>query len=325
MKSATSTRLHTRGIIAFGGLAIGIFAIGGGALGLFTFGGLSIGLIFSYGGVAAGAMAFGGFAAGYVATGGLATGYYAMGGAAYGVHAFGSNVHDPVAQNLFKSLSFLLQPTFLAVAMGLLGIGQVVHFGAFFWVRSREKRQKLNAPRPHAANPGKPRLSRKAIAGALWSAFFLAVPLLWLTFATSPRGTSHGPSSILQIVLWLLAAIGLTAPVATTAFGVAAISEIRHSAGGIIGLPLALADALLFPLLLLDALIMACCGLLVGIVLSFAARVLGNGPGGLGAFELLLLGGFGLVIALPLDFWIVRRAWRAASKPLSAGSSAPPR
>jgi hypothetical protein len=41
--------------------------------------------------------------------------------------------------------------------------------------------------------------------------------------------------------------------------------------------------------------------------------------------ELLLLGTvLGLAVALPLSVWIVRAAWRAAARPVSAGPSSRP-
>jgi hypothetical protein len=169
-------------------------------------------------------------------------------------------------------------------------------------------------------------VSRKAILGALWSPFFFVMlPMVFLTHRVEVGEASADPPYVLRTLLWLIAAIGVTAPIGTTAFGLAAISEIRHSAGRIIGLPLALADALLYPILLLDALIMGCCALLAGTALTLISRALGASHPGLGPIELILLGALGLVIALPLDYWIVRKAWRAANTPVSPGSSAPPR
>lgn len=104
-------------------------------------------------------------------------------------------------------------------------------------------------------------------------------------------------------ITWLLAAVGFTAPIGTTALGLTAISEIRHSRGKLVGLPLALAD----------------------VALTLINRAIGNSSASLSPLELLLLGLVGLIIALPLDYWIVRKAWRAASKPVSAESRALPK
>ena len=53
---------------------------------------------------------------------------------------------------------------------------------------------------------------------------------------------------------------GITAPFGTTILGVVALSDIRHSQGRITGLPLAVFDALFYPLLLLDRAAVCRCG-----------------------------------------------------------------
>ncbi len=64
------------------------------------------------------------------------------------------------------------------------------------------------------------------------------------------------PIQLLLLVAVPLALLGLTAPFGTTILGVVAIGQIKRSKGRLYGMPLAVFDALLFPLLLLDAIIL---------------------------------------------------------------------
>jgi len=81
------------------------------------------------------------------------------------------------------------------------------------------------------------------------------------------------------ILLAPLALIGLSAPFGTTILGLVAISHIRHSAGRLYGMGLAVFDAVLFPLLLLDALLVfvgvtwANLGMPEGLILGLIADV----------------------------------------------------
>jgi hypothetical protein len=63
-------------------------------------------------------------------------------------------------------------------------------------------------------------------------------------------------SWFLILVLGPLALLGLTAPFGTTTLGLVAIAHIRRSAGRLYGMGLAVFDALLFPLLALDAVLL---------------------------------------------------------------------
>jgi hypothetical protein len=170
-----------------------------------------------------------------------------------------------------------------------------------------------------AASEG-PRISRKAIWGAVWSPFFfIAVPMFFVAFAVRTTEEATGSSNIVfSALMWALAAIGLTAPIGTTALGLMAISEIRHSAGKTIGLPLALADALFYPIVLLDALIIGGCAMFATLAVKLLAQFSGNANVASGSPNLILLGALGLIIVVPLDYWIVRLAWRAANKPIAS-------
>ncbi|HOF17998.1 MAG TPA: hypothetical protein PK082_03750, partial [Phycisphaerae bacterium] len=100
--------------------------------------------------------------------------------------------------------------------------------------------------------------------------------------------------------------IAAAAPVGTTICGVVAVSRIRRSDGRLYGLGLALADSLLFPLLVLDG--------IIGFCLVALVQVLTGARLNLAA---------GIVLTIPLcalvDFFIVRWAWRAANRPIGTG------
>ena len=111
--------------------------------------------------------------------------------------------------------------------------------------------------------------------------------------------------------------IGIVAVIGTTILGVVAINQIRYSAGKLYGLPLAIFDALLFPMLLLDYLI-----LVVVAAVTLMVLVLLGGPNGpLGkAMEVLpqaLTLGIGLPIIAWVDYRIVRAVWRKVSEKVS--------
>ena len=110
---------------------------------------------------------------------------------------------------------------------------------------------------------------------------------------------------LMLIVPFLL--LGFSSVFGTTILGFVAISHIRHSAGRLYGMGLALFDALLYPLLVLDAVIIAC----GWFVFRIPAVLLLPGVFRL-AFTVLLTG----VICIIIDFFIIRLAWRKANKGL---------
>ena len=88
------------------------------------------------------------------------------------------------------------------------------------------------------------------------------------------------------LILGPLSLVGLSAPFGTTILGLVAIGHIRRSGGRIYGMGLAVFDALLFPLIVLDCLMVLCAALLhddlagsvawamvVGVVLAVVADV----------------------------------------------------
>ncbi len=175
-----------------------------------------------------------------------------------------------------------------------------------------------------AGSPSAPRFSRKAIWAAVWAAFFFLaiVPSVFVTergsrptmhisesSSSSPGGQTepiaepvdHGPQWWQWVLMFTLLPAGATAPFGTTILGAVSIGEIRHSGGRLIGLPLALADALLFPLLVLDALICFACYYPVATNRFIDEFV---------PIALIV----GLMICLVVDFLIVLRSWRRAAR-----------
>ena len=101
--------------------------------------------------------------------------------------------------------------------------------------------------------------------------------------------------------------LGLRArPVGTTVLGLVGISRIRRSRGQVIGLPLAVFDALLFPLLFLDFVFV------VGLL-----RLMDPPENALPKVAWILC-----VMALLIDFLLAMWAWRVASRPAESAPQA---
>jgi hypothetical protein len=151
-----------------------------------------------------------------------------------------------------------------------------------------------------------PIISRKAIVGACLVVVPIALGLLgyapWLGRVRGdfPLFFAHPQLSIL-----------LGIPLATTILGMVAIKDIRYSNGRIVGLSLALADALFFPLLVLNGLVLV----------SLPAAVRGTGlhldPIWMAPEIALPFFLLGLLVCAALDYIIVRACWRAARRPVA--------
>ncbi len=119
--------------------------------------------------------------------------------------------------------------------------------------------------------------------------------------------TSTGEPPEVAIWQWIarftILPLGLLAPIGCTALGCLGISRIRSSRGRLIGLPLAVAVALLYPLLVLD-----------GVLLSF-----GNSLADGSEYWRIYLAVTALII-LGLDVFIIRAVWRAVAKPAQANA-----
>jgi len=142
--------------------------------------------------------------------------------------------------------------------------------------------------------PAKGRFSRAAIVGACWSPLALLVLPVLAVLLIPGLGPKWGPTMVMMMLMMvMMVVLGVSAPFGTTILGIVAITQIRHSAGRLYGMGLALFDALLFPLLALNAAIIA-------VFLS----------AGMGLSEAIILT---LVIGGLLDRFIIRWAWRKAN------------
>jgi serine/threonine protein kinase len=170
-----------------------------------------------------------------------------------------------------------------------------------------------------------PIISRKAILGACLMAVSVLLglvgltPLMWrmsldnsLHIANAIRfGLVRGEVA-LQVALlraylpWWILLFGI--PIATTILGLVAIKDIRYSNGRIIGLSLALVDALVFPLLLMNG--------LVFVSLYQVLRSVGLDPGWMAPADALLFILSGALLCVVLDCLIFRACWRAARRPV---------
>lgn len=90
-----------------------------------------------------------------------------------------------------------------------------------------------------SATPGSPRLSPPALLAAYWLGSVVVLFMTTLSFRWPPAP-----------LLALLALLGLTAPVGVTALGFLAVRRIRRGGNNEFGLPLALVETFLFPVVL---------------------------------------------------------------------------
>jgi tRNA A-37 threonylcarbamoyl transferase component Bud32 len=145
------------------------------------------------------------------------------------------------------------------------------------------------------------RFSATAIIGACWS----ALVLLWIPVAIIYLSEIR-PSDLEEGIMAACIVIGSTPVFGTTILGIIALTNIRNSPGRLYGIGLALFDALLFPLILLDILIFI-------ITASNITQI----PLGRTYGPIVMYAG---IIACPLlDILIIRWAWRRANAGLDRG------
>ncbi len=149
-----------------------------------------------------------------------------------------------------------------------------------------------------------PHLSRAALCGAIWALFgvIAIIPAVFFTTLDPHARQASGPPPLaFTLLMSTLFFIGAGAPIGTTILGWVALGHIKRSRGTLYGLPLAFADAIFFPMLLLHGAM----AVLLGLLLVTLMKMAGVNTG-LGSAEM------GLVAMLPLiaDFFIVRALWR---------------
>ena len=224
---------------------------------------------------------------------------------------------------MFGALKMLrLEAYGAAVTAGILAMivtpGNLVGLPIGIWalvvLSSRSVKAAFAANRPPALpvnvvpSPAASRLSRMAVAGAVWAPFFLFVVVS--TFVVSSVQVEAGAEppgpAWWQIALAVtLLPLGLTAPFGTTICGAVSLAQIRHSGGRLYGLGLAVFDLLLYPLLVLDVVL----GIVVFAVFQHATSRSGAPHVQLALFLPLGITCLVCVVVDALIFWLV---WRAA-------------
>jgi predicted Ser/Thr protein kinase len=168
----------------------------------------------------------------------------------------------------------------------------------------------LPAPAPpYRSSTPAPRLSRVAIAGAclIGSVLLLCVFLVVMIMAVTPPGQTIG--FVVNILSLSVATI----------LGCVALVQIRRSAGRLYGLRLAMFDALLFPLLVLDFAVYAPLSYIAADWLKTHIDLGADANEATRVNHLILLGA--LLTCTVIDLIIIRWAWSAATKPVK-GSGA---
>jgi predicted Ser/Thr protein kinase/type II secretory pathway pseudopilin PulG len=330
-----------KGVFAFGGLATGVFAFGGMAIGVFAFGGCSLGVI-SYGGLAVALIfALGGGALAPIAMGGGAIGWFAYGGGALGAHVVDAAHRDPAAASLFQPFAKALFENGQSLVLLFVAFFLSITIGVPLWLQRRAKRpgdgsktekRETGSESLFTSSPtqAEPRISRAALAGSCCFGFVLCLVFIGRVFLNYWSGTGKRLPDVL-FVLWPFLDLILVA--SGTILGWVAVSQIRRSAGRLHGMWLAVLDGLLFPLLALDAVIFG----LVYLIVSLIGKLpyfTSSGDGGFGGgiaigYEIALLSfislGGATIISVATDSFIIRRVWRAVTKPVTAPVPTPPK
>ncbi len=170
---------------------------------------------------------------------------------------------------------------------------------------------------PHTTPP----FSRKALWGAIWA---LCTPLSFLAIGASQANAIQESillSQLLSIGGWCLLPFAVTAPLGTTVLGLMGIRDIRHAHGALAGLPLALGCALLWPLLVLDLLLIATCSAMASFLFTLVTDPEKTISGKEAA--MFLGGAVGALLALLVDTVLILLALRSAKKPPPAAPAAP--
>ena len=151
-----------------------------------------------------------------------------------------------------------------------------------------------------------PKVSRTAIFGAVLLPFGILMATLFLlpaSFTTYSAIDGVTTSNLPETTWWqwllrfTILPLGIISPFATTILGLVSISQIRASNGKLVGKPLALIDALFYPVLVFD-----------GLMVAFLILIISSIPdGNLALTEALTLLSYILVIIV--DLIIVVIAW----------------
>ena len=166
--------------------------------------------------------------------------------------------------------------------------------------------------------------SRTAILGAVCVPLSF-LPIIWFVWLVKKMTESATPmthdTSWLNILFSIVGFMGLVliAPLLTSVLGWLAVAQIRRSEGRLCGMKLALFDGLLFPLLLIDA--------MIGGLWVFGDKLLAVYVRNLGGslfvdlWDFLIWLTLLVLILIRVDSQIIRRVWRAVNKADAATSS----
>ena len=200
----------------------------------------------------------------------------------------------------------------LSLVVRLSVAGLVTAIGVWCALRSKTaERKPLQTPQGTVLLPPE-RFSRKAIFGACLAPFALVAAAMFFMTWTVPQpseaATHVQPTTAWwQILLMVAVALpGLLAPFGTTILGWLAVADIRRSRGRISGLPLAVFDGLIFPLIALDGVLIWAW---IAIVELLQQRAVFDS---FHAGEVSILTKLGAAaICVLVNIFIVRRVWSA--------------
>lgn len=153
-------------------------------------------------------------------------------------------------------------------------------------------REQASASRRDEFN-GRPRFSIKALVGALLASISA------MACAVSVYIVLGDPPPLDRPIIWC-AMVSVLTGLASTFMGAIALYDFRYSRAPLIGIEIACFDTLFFPLVLLD-------GAIFGVAYYVVSAIDPNAIRPDAAIALVIA----LLICVPLNLWIVLRAWRA--------------
>ena len=304
-----------RGLLACGPTAIGVISVGIRAVGFLGCG------IFSGGGISVGLLSVGLMSTGLISAGLLATGLLSLAfGQGVGLVAAGAK---PIG---LERIALSEKATgFLFVCIWVIP-GIIIYA---VWRATKKPRgeggrtENTEIRNPKSEMPA--RFSSTTLVGA--SLGMLSVVMFaCAAIVNQVAGGSWIPTGEVlpkepaELVSGLFIVGGALCVLGCTLLGWVAVSQIRRSAGKIYGLWLAVTDGMFFPLLILDLMI---AWLFRGDLQHYSpppgAKALVPRAGVIYPWSMLLV--LGLIVTV--DWFIIRRVWRAVSKPLdgATGSS----
>jgi hypothetical protein len=156
--------------------------------------------------------------------------------------------------------------------------------------------------RPHYHPDAK--LSTLAALGAAWASLFFLMLILSAVRGNTLVLPEIRPPLWHMLLDYVIQPLGWSAPIAATVLGLLAIGRIQKSDGTLYGLSLALFDALLFPLLLLDF-------VMVWLGRQGAAALIQQDVMSPAAASAILAQAVPIIAIILGDYYLATRAWAA--------------